>query len=130
VGEEEADVSTEELNKALTLVGFEEMFNEGDLLVGDEMLADGSENHQEEAGTDFAEHLKDIVTKMRAAFSDLRFEVHHILAEGDIVASHSTMTDTHEGRSEASGSMTRTTSSALEPIPVGRIRVELGKRFT
>lgn len=51
-------------------------------------------------GTDFAEHLKDVVRKMRAAFPDLRFEIHHVLAEGDIVAVHSTMTGTHRGRFE------------------------------
>jgi len=38
--------------------------------------------------------------KMRAALPDLRFEVHHILADGDIVACRSTMTGTHEGRFE------------------------------
>lgn len=34
---------------------------------------------------------------MRAAFPDLRFEIHNILAESDIVATRSTMTGTHEG---------------------------------
>jgi len=93
-------VSTEERNKALTLRGFEEMFNKGNLSVVDELIAADSEDHQEAPGTQFAAHLKDIVTKMRAAFPDLRFEVHHILAEGDMVATRSTMTGTHEGRFE------------------------------
>ena len=47
-----------ERNKALTLKGFDEMFNKGDLSVVDELVADRGEDHQEAPGTDFAEHLK------------------------------------------------------------------------
>ena len=93
-------MTTEERNKALTFKGFEEMFNKGDLSVVDELVADRGEDHQEAPGTDFAEHLKDVIKKMRAAFPDLHFELHHMLAEGDMVASRSTMTGTHEGRFE------------------------------
>ncbi len=93
-------MTTEERNKALTLRGFEEMFNKGDLSVVDELVSERGEDHQEAPGTDFAEHLKDVITKMRAAFPDLHFDVHHILAEGEIVAVHSTMTGTHRGRFE------------------------------
>jgi steroid delta-isomerase-like uncharacterized protein len=93
-------VTTEERNKALTLRGFEEMFNKGDLSVVDELVAERGEDHQEEPGTDFAEHLKDVIKKMRTAFPDLHFELHHVLAEGEIVAVHSTMTGTHRGRFE------------------------------
>ncbi len=93
-------MTTEEQNKALTLRGFEEMFNRGDLSVVDELVAGRGEDHQEAPGTEFAAHLKDVITKMRAAFPDLRFEVHDILAEGDMVAARSTMTGTHEGRFE------------------------------
>jgi predicted ester cyclase len=93
-------VTTEERNKDLTLRGFEEMFNRGDLSVVDELVADRGEDHQEAPGTDFAAHLKDVITKMRTAFPDLHFEIHHMLAEGDMVAARSTMTGTHEGRFE------------------------------
>jgi hypothetical protein len=61
-------VTTEERNKALTLRGFEEMFNRGDLSVVDELVAGRGEDYQEAPGTDFAAHLKDVVKKMRAAF--------------------------------------------------------------
>ena len=93
-------MATEERNKALTLRGFEEMFNRGDLSVVDELVADRGEDHQEAPGTDFAAHLKDVITKMRTAFPDLHFEIHHMLAEGDMVSCRSTMTGTHEGRFE------------------------------
>ncbi len=93
-------MTVEERNKALTLKGFEEMFNKGDLSVVDELVADRGQDHQEAPGTDFAEHLKDVVRKMRTAFPDLHFDIHHILAEGEIVAVHSTMTGTHRGRFE------------------------------
>ena len=87
-------------NRVSTLRGFEEMFNKGDLSVVDELVADRGEDHQEAPGTDFAEHLKDVIVKMRTAFPDLHFEIHHMLAEGDMVATRSTMTGTHEGRFE------------------------------
>ena len=93
-------MTTEERNKALTLRGFEEMFNKGDLSVVDELVAERGQDHQEAPGTDFAEHLKDVIKKMRTAFPDLHFEIHHILAEGEVVAVHSTMTGTHRGRFE------------------------------
>ena len=92
--------ATEERNKALTLRGFEEMFNRGDLSVVDELVAERGEDHQEAPRTDFAAYLKDVIKKLRAAFPDLRFEVNDIVAEGDMVAARSTMTGTHEGRFE------------------------------
>jgi hypothetical protein len=40
------------LTATLTLRGFEEMFNRGDLSVVDELVAGGSVDHQEATGTD------------------------------------------------------------------------------
>lgn len=93
-------MTVQEQNKAMTLRVFEETFNGGHLSVIDDVLVDDSVDHQEALGADFADHLKDVVRKMRAAFPDLRFEVHHVLAEGDMVATRSTMTGTHEDRFE------------------------------
>lgn len=93
-------MSTEEQNRGATLRVFEEAFGKGDLSVIDEVLETGAVDHQEAPGTDFAGHLKDVVRKMRAAFPDLRFEIQHALAEGDIVAVHSVMTGTHRRRFE------------------------------
>ncbi len=86
-----------EANKALTLEFMERAFNQGDLSVIDEQHAVDAIDHQEPLGTDFIAHLKQVVTGMRTAFPDLHFEIHHIVAEGDIVAFHSTMTGTHTG---------------------------------
>ena len=88
---------SDEKNKKFALEFMERAFNQGDLSVIDEQLAKDGVDHQEPAGTDFRAHLKDVVTAMRTAFPDLRFEVHEILAEDDIVAFRSTMTGTHQG---------------------------------
>ena len=83
--------------KAVTLEGFERMFNQGDLDYVDQVVAPAAVDHQEPDGTDFVAHLKEVVTTLRAAFPDLHFDVHEILADGDIVACRSTMTGTHQG---------------------------------
>jgi steroid delta-isomerase-like uncharacterized protein len=81
--------------KDRTREGFERMFNQGDLGSVEELVAPGAVDHQEPDGTDMAAHLKDVVTTLRDAFPDLRFEVHEMLCEGDVVSCRSTMTGTH-----------------------------------
>jgi steroid delta-isomerase-like uncharacterized protein len=88
---------TSEQLKALTLEGFERMFNNGDLDYLEQAIAPGAVDHQEPEGTDFVAHLKEVITTLRTAFPDLHFEVHEILAEDGIVACRSTMTGSHEG---------------------------------
>ena len=90
-------MTTAEL-KDLTLEGFERMFHQGDLDYVDEVLGRDSVDHQEPAGASFCDHLKQVVVSMRTAFPDVHFDVHEILAEGDVVACRSTMTGTHLGR--------------------------------
>lgn len=75
----------------------ERAFHQGDLSVIEETNAADGIDHQEPPGTDILAHLKEVVTAMRAAFPDLHFEIHDMLAEGDIVAFRSTMTGTHLG---------------------------------
>lgn len=53
-------------------------------------------DHQEPGGTDFAAHLKEVISTLRAGIPDLRFEVHEVVCEGAIVACRSTMTGTHQ----------------------------------
>lgn len=86
-----------ELNRKLALQTLERAFNQGDVSVFDEVIPARGVDHQEAPGTDMLRHLKEVVPMMRRAFPDLHFEVHHVLAEGDIVAFHSTMTGTHLG---------------------------------
>lgn len=86
-----------ELNRKLALQTLERAFNQGDVSVFDEVIPARAVDHQEAPGTDMLSHLKEVVPMMRRAFPDLHFEVHHVLAEGDIVAFHSTMTGTHLG---------------------------------
>lgn len=86
-----------ERNKAISMEVLERGFNQGDLTVFDEYIALDGVDHQELLGTDFIAHLKEVVTSMRAAFPDLHFEVHTMVAEADIVAFRSTMIGTHAG---------------------------------
>lgn len=86
-----------EANKAIARAVMERGFNQGDLSVIDEYHAPDGVDHQEPLGTNFIEHLKAVVQGLRTAFPDLHFEIHDILAEGDIVAFRSTMTGTHAG---------------------------------
>jgi predicted ester cyclase len=89
-------MNTEE-NKRISREVLERAFNQGDLSIIDEYTATAAVDHQEAPGVDFCHHLKEVVVAMRTAFPDLHFEIHHMVAEQDIVAFHSTMTGTHSG---------------------------------
>lgn len=84
-------------NKAMVRDFMERAFNQGDLSAVDERLGSSAVDHQEPLGANFRAHLKQVITGLRRAFPDLRFELHDVLAEGDIVAFRSTMTGTHLG---------------------------------
>jgi predicted ester cyclase len=84
-------------NKTLARQFIERAFNQGDLTAVDEHLAPSGIDHQEPPGTDFVIHVKEVITGLRTAFPDLHFEIHDMLAEGEIVAIRSTMTGTHLG---------------------------------
>jgi predicted ester cyclase len=92
---------------ALVLEFMERSFNQGDLSVIDEQAAPDGVDHQEPPGTNFAAHLKEVVMALRTGFPDLHFEIHHILADGEIVAFHSTMTGTHTGTLSIPGTALR-----------------------
>ncbi len=85
------------VNEALVREFLERGFNSGDLAVIDEQAAPDGIDHQEPPGTDFISHLKQVVSALRGGFPDLHFEIHHLVADGEIVAFHSTMTGTHTG---------------------------------
>src|SRR6058998_1329922 len=88
---------TSEMNKTIVRHFMERTFNEGDLTIVDESLVPDGVDHQEPLGTNFCSHLKEVITMLRTAFPDLHFEIHDILAEGDIVSFRSTMAGTHLG---------------------------------
>jgi steroid delta-isomerase-like uncharacterized protein len=84
-------------NKTRASEFMERAFNHGDLSVVDEFLAEAGVDHQEPPGTAFRPHLREAIMMLRTAFPDLHFEIHDMIAEGDIVAIRSTMTGTHLG---------------------------------
>lgn len=86
---------TPEQLTAITLRGFDRMWNSGDLDYVDEAIAPDAVDHQEPEGTDFGAHLKEVIAVLRTAFPDLRFEIHEILTGEQTVACRSTMTGTH-----------------------------------
>jgi predicted ester cyclase len=86
-----------ERNKFIAREVMERAFNQGDVSAVDEYTDPNGIDHQEPPGTDFIAHVKYAVQGMRSAFPDLHFEIHDMLAEGDIVAFRSTMTGTHLG---------------------------------
>jgi len=86
-----------ESNKAFVRNFMERAFNKGDLAIVDEVHAPNAVDHQEPPGTNFAAHLKAVITVLRTAFPDLHFEIHEMLADREIVAFRSTMTGTHLG---------------------------------
>jgi steroid delta-isomerase-like uncharacterized protein len=86
---------TPEQLRAITLRGFDRMWNSGDLDYVDEAVAPDAVDHQEPEGTDFRAHLKEVIAVLRTAFPDLRFEIHEILTGEQTVACRSTMTGTH-----------------------------------
>lgn len=93
-------MNTEE-NKAMVRGFMERAFGQGDLSAVDQYQTADGVDHQEPLGTDFIAHLKDVIVMLRTAFPDLHFDIHEMVAEGDIVAFRSTMTGTHLGPLQA-----------------------------
>lgn len=87
-----------ETNKRAVLRVLEDAFGRGDLSVIDETVAGSARDHQHPHEPSFPEHLKTVVTAMRTAFPDARFEMTEIIGEGDWVACHSVMTGTNLGQ--------------------------------
>ena len=89
---------TVERNKHLVTRVFTEAFNQGQLAVIDEAVADGAVDHQHPDEASFREHLKQVVIAMRTAFPDLHFAMTEMIGEGEWVAVHSIMTGTNTGQ--------------------------------
>jgi steroid delta-isomerase-like uncharacterized protein len=88
-----------ETNKALTRRWFEDLFNEGNLSVADELLAQNHVVH-DPVFTDLPtgpEADKQIVNIYHGAFPDANITIEDQIAEGDKVATRWTGRGTHQG---------------------------------
>ena len=89
---------TMDRNKALARRWFEEAWNKGNYVVGEELIA--STFILRHAGPDTPpgpEALLRTVKSGRAGFTDLHYTMHDQTAEDDRVVTHWTMTGTHTG---------------------------------
>lgn len=91
-------LSAEE-NKALVRRYFEEVFNQGHVDLMDELLAPDYVNHGSIPGhpVQDREGIKQVEMASRAALPDIRYSMHRLMAEGDMVAYHWTAEATHQG---------------------------------
>jgi steroid delta-isomerase-like uncharacterized protein len=91
-------MSAEE-NKALVRRYFDEVWNKNNLDVIDEVIAPDYINHGSIPGhpTATREDAKKIEAQGRTAFPDVKWEMHRLVADGDLVAYHWTAEATHMG---------------------------------
>jgi len=91
-------VSAEQENKALIRRLVEEVYNDNDLDVLDELLADDFVNHsavpEHQHGIDGFKHVMEWV---RTFSSDVHYDIDDIIAEGEKVAVLMTHSGTHTG---------------------------------
>jgi steroid delta-isomerase-like uncharacterized protein len=85
-----------ESNKRLVADYFER-FNAGDIEGAESAVAEDLVNHAAIPQAQGRAGARSIVTKLRAAFPDLRMTVDDTIAEGDKVVCRVTVTGTHEG---------------------------------
>ena len=91
-------MSTSAENKEQFRRTYEEVLNQGDVSGVEELIAPAFINHEAPPGRDRGpESMRGLATMLRTAFPDLRFEIHELVAEGDIVAGLLTMSGTHDG---------------------------------
>ena len=87
-----------EHNKHLVQYTFERLFNTGELALADELVSAEFLNH--EAPPDAPRGpagLRQIVTMLRTAFPDIRYETAEMIAEGDKVVARTILRGTHTG---------------------------------
>jgi steroid delta-isomerase-like uncharacterized protein len=77
---------------------YEEVLNHGDLSAIDDLVAEGFVEHEELPGIPAnREGLRDWVLLMRTTFPDLTVAINQMIAEGDEIWVHMTMTGTQDG---------------------------------
>jgi steroid delta-isomerase-like uncharacterized protein len=89
-----------EANKAIVLRAHEEVWSGGNLDVVDELYSEGYVSHWAYGDDSDREGLKKMLTEARTAFPDLREDVIHIVAEGDLVVTHFVSSGTFTGEME------------------------------
>ncbi|MCH8195456.1 MAG: ester cyclase [Chloroflexi bacterium] len=87
-----------EQNKALTRRFYDEVINNKNLAAIDELCAADCANHSAPPGLPGGtEGLKQMFGTFFSAFPDLSVTIDHMIAEGDLVAVHTTTQGTHKG---------------------------------
>jgi steroid delta-isomerase-like uncharacterized protein len=86
-------------NKALARRFYEDAINTGNLDLLDEFIADDFVDHEALPGmpTTGPDAAKAALGMFKAAFSDIKFTVEDLIAEGDKVVARATVTGTHDG---------------------------------
>jgi len=94
-------MNIQDRNKAAFRRLIDEVINTGRLDLADQLLTVDRPDHQEMGLapdlTKGYEGFRRVIGMFRAAFPDLRFTSDFMVAEGDLVVSHNTITGTHEG---------------------------------
>lgn len=86
------------VNKALSRRFYEEAFNQGNLDVIDELIAEDAIDHEEFPGKingPVREQIKQIVAMFRNGFPDIHVSVEDLIGEGDKVGARLTFRGTH-----------------------------------
>lgn len=84
--------------KDLTRRTWEEMLPAGDVDALASVIDPACVNHDTPPGAATGiEGIRDTVAMLQGAFSDQRYEVHHVIGEGDTVAIHATLHARHTG---------------------------------
>jgi steroid delta-isomerase-like uncharacterized protein len=87
-----------ERNKAAVRRFYDEVVGQGKLELIDELTREDFVEHEQLPGlSSDREGAKAFFAMFRAAFPDIAFNVHDMLADGDKVVARITMTGTHEG---------------------------------
>jgi steroid delta-isomerase-like uncharacterized protein len=91
--------STEAENKAQIRRIYEEMFNQGNLVIADELIAPDFFNHAAPPGMNSRgpESMRQLITMLSTAFPDMYYTVEELVAEGDTVVTRVTVSGTHRG---------------------------------
>ena len=85
-------------NKSLVIRSYEEVLNTGELATVNELVHPQYVNHEAgEGGSGGPDGFRQTVSRLRAGFSDLRFGIEDVIAEGDRVVVRGAFQGTHYG---------------------------------